>query len=265
MSKWKITIPSYKRSNLIINKTIKLLDRLLINYYNVYIFILKEDENDYKNCLKEYIDKGLNLIIVEIDHGLHHMRNYITKYFPNNTMLLSMDDDIDDLYKLNIDESISNLKSSCRYKLRIITSCEFYDLINYGFELCTNNSIGLFGIYPIKNGYFMKDSDEITYNLKFCVGTFWGCINNHNININIEEKEDYERTILFYKIYNKILRFNNICVATKYYKNHGGMQYNNENRILNSKNSVDFLVNNYSEYCKINKQKKSGIWEIKLI
>ena len=56
---------------------------------------------------------------------------------------------------------------------------------------CLKNNIGLFGIYPIKNGYFMKDLPEKTIDLRFCVGTFWGCINNHNIQINIEEKEDF--------------------------------------------------------------------------
>ena len=245
----KFVIPSYNRSDLIKKKTLSLCKRLNINFNDIYVFIIKEDEDNYKNSL---CDLRINIIVVDIPSGLHHMRNYITKYFPEKTLLLSLDDDINDIYKLVNDNTLTQ-----------ITSSEFNTFLYDSFQICLDNSIGLFGVYPVKNAYFMKDSPEKTYKLKFCVGAFWGCINNHNIHINIEEKEDFERTIQFYIENNKILRINNICVATNYYKNKGGMQ-TNTNRIENSKISSEYLIRTYPKYCKFNRIKKSGIHEIKL-
>jgi hypothetical protein len=96
----------------------------------------------------------------------------------------------------------------------------------------------------------------------------WGCLNNKDIQITIEEKEDFERTIKYYIKYKKIMRFNHINVATKYYKNKGGMQFINQSniniRIENSKISAKYLSETYPEYCYLYTSKKSGIWEVKL-
>lgn len=259
---YKIVIPTLSRYHTISDKTLKLCQKLNIDFSNIYLFILKKEEIQYKNILN---NTKINIIVTDISEGLDNMRNYITHYFNQNELLLSMDDDIEDIYKLVIDNSIENIKSSKRYRLKSLDADEFNNIIENGFKYCLENNIGLFGIYPVKNGYFMKDLPEITTDLRFCVGTFWGCINNHSIKINIEEKEDYDRTLQYYIKDHKVLRLNNICILTKYYKNKGGMQKSYQNRIDNSKISTEYLIKNYPLYCKFYKIKKSGISEIKLI
>ena len=259
---WKLIIPSYKRPEIVINKTLKVCSRLNIDKSLIYIFIIKDEEANYKiEALNDY-----NIIVADIEPGLDKMRNYITNYFPENAMLLSMDDDIDDINQLIIDETITDLNKSRRYKLISIEPLQFHTIINNAFESLLNEDIGIFGFYPIKNGFFMKDSEPITYSLKFCVGTMWGCLNQKDIQITIEEKEDVERTLKYFKKFKKILRFNHINVATKYYKNKGGMQFlnNKTDRIENSKISAKLLSEMYPEYCYLHTSKKSGIWEVKL-
>ena len=264
---WKLAIPSYKRPEIIVNKTLKLCTRLNINKSDIYIFILKEDEKDYINAIPDYHTYNLIIADTVTTSGLHHMRNYITNYFAENQMILSMDDDIDDIYELFIDENVQDPNKSSRYKLIPIDSQRFHYIIIYAFNLLVQKNIGLFGFYPIKNGFFMKDSEDITYSFKFCVGSMWGCLNQKDITITIEEKEDVERTIKYFQKFKKTLRFNHINIATKYYKNPGGMQFLKEKnaRIENSKKSAKFLSETYPELCYLHTSKKSGIWEVKLI
>lgn len=258
-------IPSYKRSSLLPFKTLALLSRFQVPMQNVYVFIVKEDENDYHDTLSSYIEQGLHLEIGPL--GLHHMRNHIRMYFPEGCELIHLDDDIEDLYIMEEDLTIENEKSCKRYPLRLFTLHEFHTTITLAFAYLREHHFHLFGIYPVRNGYFMKDLPELTNDLRFCVGVFWGCINQHNVNLmlELEEKEDVERTLRYYVQDQGILRFNRIVPKTNYYKTPGGMQARPASRIDSAKASCDYLLTHFKSYCKLYTSKKSGIYEIRLI
>ena len=273
---FKIVIPSYCRSHIICDKTLRVCCQLAsIPQQLIYVFVLDCQKNSYKVEVEKRNFGDINLISAppEIPPGLHHMRNYITQYFPEGEHLLHMDDDIDDILKLYIDESITDPKKSTRY--RLFSCCNsnplgqgqgIISIFNNAFRILQDQHIGLFGIYPVANGYFMKDLPDVTYSLRFCVGTLWGCINDHSIIIQIEEKEDVERTLLSFQKYNKILRLNNITIKTKYYKTEGGMQTESslDKRKAAAKASCIYLLEKYPKYTKLYTSKKSGIYEIKL-
>jgi len=264
---FKIIIPSYSRDSIICKKTLQVLANAAVPQENIYIFVLESQKCSYKTeFIKNNFDR-INLISVNIEPGLDKMRNYITLYFPEGDYLLHMDDDIDDILKLSIDENIIDIKKSIRYNL-ISKISEFIEICNDAFDIIKNNNTALFGIYPVANGYFMKDLPEHTFDLRFCVGVLWGSINDHSILIDIEEKEDVQRSIMYFMKYKKILRINNITIKTKYYKTKGGMQdrcINDLNRIESSKKSCEFLLDKYPEYTKLYTSKKTGIYEIKLL
>lgn len=258
-------IPSYKRSSLLPYKTLALLSRFQVPIQDVYIFIVQEDYMNYTVSLHYYIEQGLHLEIGPL--GLNHMRNHIRMYFPEGCELIQLDDDIDDLYQMEEDPTIENEKSSKRYPLRLLSIQEFHTFIQKGFSYLKENHLHIFGIYPVRNGYFMKDLPEITTDLRFCVGVFWGCINQQNSNLilKLEEKEDFERTLRYYIQDKGVLRFNRIVPKTKYYKNSGGMQARPYSRIESSKISCDYLLTHFQPYCKLYTSKKSGIYEIRLL
>lgn len=257
------TIPSYKRSSYIASKTLKLLLTFQVPQQNIYVFVVAEDKEDYQKELSLYPD--IHIIVGPV--GLHHMRNFIRDYFPEDTELVQMDDDIEDLYQMKEDTSIDNINSCKRYPLYPISKEEFHFFIQDAFQELRNHGIYLFGIYPVKNGFFMKDLPYKTYDLRFCVGVMWGCINQHakNLYLDLEEKEDVERTLRYYVRDHKILRYNRIVPKTKYYKNNGGMQSRSNNRLQDAHQSCIYLLEHFPKYCKLYTSKKSGIPEIKFI
>jgi len=258
-------IPSYQRSSLLASKTLAMLCHFQIPMENVYVFIVKEDQYSYESSLVSYINQGLHLEIGPL--GLHHMRNYIRSYFPEGCELIQLDDDIEDLYSMQEDSSIEDIKSCKRYPLYKMTLQEFHSMIDAAFHYLRQHQLHLFGIYPVRNGYFMKDLPEITLDLRFCVGVFWGCINQHKneLQLELEEKEDVERTLRYYVQDKGILRFNRIVPKTNYYKTPGGMQARPYSRIDSSKASCNYLMTHFKPYCKLYTSKKSGIYEIRLL
>lgn len=266
---WKIVIPSYNRANYI-NKT----SLALCLYYQIppsliYIFIVDNpiQIKDYEYLLYDKKYEGIHIIYGPL--GLKNMRNYITAYFNEDTPLLCMDDDIVSLYRLYEDKTITSIQKAAHWKLRDLSPEEFYNWTYDAYNLMKNNKLRLFGIYPVKNGFFMKDLPSITYDARFCVGAFWGVFNtkSNDMLITLEEKEDMERSILFTIKDGGVLRFNNITLKTNYYKTPGGMQTHqtNNDRITNSIESSKVLYNKYPHLCKLYYGKKNKMCEIRFI
>lgn len=229
----------------------------------VYIFVVKEDRVDYDTLIQS--DMRLhNVHLIEGPIGLNHMRNYISNFFNQGTPILNMDDDINDVLELHIDESVLDIQKSSRYKLNSLLNEDAIGFFSNAFSLCKSHNASLWGIYPVRNGFFMKDLPRVTYDLRFCVGSFWGCFNNPSIQIEIEEKEDFFRTLAFYEKDKTVIRFNHVCVATNYYHNPGGMQANKKDRVEESKKSCQYLIQKWPSLCRIYKGKKNGMCEVRL-
>ena len=248
-------IPSLSRIAILKNKSLHVLRD--VPKSEIYIFVVKEEYEEYRNS----IEPSINVIIGPL--GLHHMRNFIRLYFPEGTKMVCMDDDISQLCVMKENLLIEDKKTAARYPLYPLNNLEFLD---DAFETLEATGLKFFGIYPVKNGYFMKTLPYKSTDLRFCVGTFWGCINDHSADLmlNIEEKEDFERTLLYYKRDNGVLRFNTICADTKYYKEKGGLQSRGMDRKETSKTSCTYLIATFPEYCKLYTAKKSGIHEVRL-
>jgi hypothetical protein len=131
--------------------------------------------------------------------------------------------------------------------------------------MCTESNIFLWGVYPLVNSYFM--TYKITTDLRFIVGPMWGMINRHrpDLKLTVDEKENSERTLQFWVADGAVLRFNNVGIETKYYKNKGGMQAEGKNRKEEALKSVYYLNKMYPNLTKISLTKKNGMPEIKFI
>lgn len=140
-----------------------------------------------------------------------------------------------------------------------------HNLINDTFKYCDMNGIYLWGIYPIENAYFMNP--EPSTKLKFIVGPCFGIINRHNkaLELTIDEKENVERTLQYWTMDGAVLRLNNICLRTQYYRVPGGMQSEGKDRKAEALKSAELLHSKYPKITKIYLGKKSGHPEIKLV
>jgi len=251
-----IAIPTYKRSQSISQKTLKVLRKHRIHKEKIYLFVANKDEKkEYqRNVPSKYYG---NMIVGKL--GLKNQRNFINKYFPEGQYIVEMDDDIDSI--LQIENKQDPTK---RIYNNLINIKGLNNFFNKAFKILKKNNLYLWGIYPVANGYFMTPT--ITHDLRFIVGPLWGMINRHDPNLQqtIDEKENVERTLQFYHQDKGLIRFNFITIKTSYYRNPGGMQYENKNRKQTALNSAQYLVKKYPQYTKLYLKKKSGYAEVKL-
>lgn len=263
-----IAIPSYKRSDIIQTHTLAVLNRHKINPKCITIFVANQEEYDiYKEALPSFLYNNIVIGVLE----LKNQRNFISEYYPEGQHIVEMDDDIREIMQLVVKRwsssrsGKSGKSGKSKKPIKTVTPIENLDaFIKRAFEMCTESNIFLWGVYPLVNPHFM--TYKVTTDLRFIVGPMWGMINRHrkDLQLTVNEKENSERTLQFWVADGAVLRFNNIGIDTKYYKNKGGMQYENKNRKEEALKSVYYLNKMYPKLTKISLTKKSGMPEIKM-
>jgi hypothetical protein len=106
----------------------------------------------------------------------------------------------------------------------------------------------------------------VSTDLKFCVGPFWGCVNpgkEVRIDIGQGEKEDYQRTIQFFKADGAVVRLNFVAPKTAVYKTPGGLQFGN--RLKREHQTIKRMMKKYPGWIKLNPTRKSKMPEIRLV
>jgi hypothetical protein len=104
---------------------------------------------------------------------------------------------------------------------------------------------------------------KISTDLRYIIGSFWGSINaGKQVKITLDDKEDYQRSILYYKADGAVVRMNMVAPISSYYKEPGGMQ--EERTKQRVEESARWLVKTYPEFAVLNPSKKSGYMEVKL-
>jgi len=224
--KLKWCIPSKGRSDYIKGKTLALLEKHSINKKDIYIFVEKDELSIYKDALSEYQ-------IVEGAKGISKQRETISEYFPRNEFIVSIDDDVSEIYEHG--NPVTNLLYIC------------HDIFNH---LIANN-MTLAGCNPCQNTFFAKKT--ITTDLKFCCGAFKCFINKPELERrDYELVEDYENTLKHYCYSGGILRFNYITLKVNYNSAKGGLK---GIRTLDKKlYEVKKFTEQYSNYCKAKKE-----------
>jgi len=245
---WIIAIPSYKRAETLRDKTLHLLNEYGVAKHKIHVFVAdKEEYAKYKAILNPAHYGHLHIAKL----GMAAVRNYITRYFPVGKPIFNMDDDIRGF--------IEYTEDSPRHERRLRSLNE---AITRGFADVRRTGFRLFGFYPVANGYFMKPGPPTT-DLRYIIGSVWGIINPGPIlNMTIDDKEDYLRSIVMYVLDGGVLRYNTLAPQSAYYKEPGGMQ---EDRTLTRITaSARAMVHAFPDLVKINLTKKSGIPEVRL-
>jgi hypothetical protein len=238
-----VVIPSYNRAHSLKVHTLQVLEDGLVDKDKIYIFVANDEEYlIYKKILPEY-----KIIIGVL--GLRDQRNFISNYFPQGYNIISIDDDIEKFYQ--------------KINGELIIIKDLDSLFINGFLDIINSDLKLFGFYPVLNKLFMKE--VVTADLRFIIGSCFGYINS-GIFTSITEKDDYERSLLYYLRDGGVLRYNYISTKTKYYKNKGGLQSNGyKDRYDRQLDAVNYLLDTYPEYIKTKKSFKSNFPEIRFI
>jgi len=193
-----ICIPSHKRSAIIKEKVLNLLEKHSISKQQIFIFVEESEMAEYKLVLPDYN-------IIQGSKGIARQREKISEYFEDNHFIVSIDDDVSDI--LDHGKPIINLDI----------------FIKDSFHLLLDNQLTLAGVYPVNNEFFTKDT--ITTDLRFCIGQFKIFINKKQLeNRDYELLEDYENTIKHYCYSGGVLRFNYITLKANYNSGKGGLK-----------------------------------------
>jgi hypothetical protein len=232
----KIAIPSYKRSTVIGKKTLKSLREEGFIASDINIFVANEQEaEDYKRDVDAIL---YNDIIIGVP-TLVAQRKFINNYYPQDTYLVCMDDDIRGFKKLR--------------------ECHLPTLFLKAFFYCQENAIPMWGIYPTDNDRFMKDCwSEGLFNI---CGICYGSI-ARDIQSDIEFKDDWYRSLAGFKEYGKLLRIDFLAPKTTYWAGKGG--YNVYRTFDNQKEVAEKLLDMFPEYVDRVYTKPNGHPDIKL-
>jgi hypothetical protein len=204
------------------------------------------DENELK-LYKEYSKYDVNYILGV--PTLKAQRNFIDFYYKVDERIIQFDDDVEGVYK-KINDKRTELFTD------ILT------LAKLAFHECQKSGTKLWGICAVHNPFYMNNN--ISYNLKYVEGAVFGQIITHdkNLSVTLEDKEDFERSILYFHKYKCIVRLNGFSMETKFYTEPGGMQETRtEERVTKS---ALFLLKKWPQYCSLNDKKKGKWTEIKL-
>ena len=241
-----IAIPSYKRSMILLYKTLNFLERNSINSNLIYIFITEEDKDDYMQ-IPRYLYKEMVIGV----KGIVQQREFIENYFDEGDHIVSIDDDIQDLMFAREDEEIP-------------LEC----FLQNAFELCKNEGAFIWGVYPVGNAFYAMRNKFYTTHLTFICGCFYGFINRPKKEelkcILTNNKDDYERCIRYWYHDKKIIRFNSICVKTLYCGTDGGGLGRLSDRLVGMENEVKLLHAHYPSITRI-RIKKTGEYDLKLL
>jgi hypothetical protein len=241
-----VAIPSYNRVDEIIHKSLATLKEGKVNKNKIYIFVANKAQ---ERLYKEAVPANLYNKIVVGKIGIANQRKFISKYFPEGKYIVSMDDDVEELLKLVGTDKLKQIKDLNAF---------FID----AFELLKNENLYIWGIYPVRNAFFMQKT--ITTDLRFIIGVLHGYINRHLKKLEpssrAETKEDYETTILFYKIDGGVMRFNSITPKTKFNAK-GGLGTDRQER---NKLAAEYLKNKYPDIITVFKRPTNGMTEVRL-
>jgi hypothetical protein len=249
MTDYTIVIPSYKRQKILQEKTLTTLKKYKIPKESIYVFVANQEEYD---IYKEFLDPSTYGHLVVGVPGLAHVRNFISNYFPKGKKLVSCDDDI---------RGFIEFDATMKRKEKELVSLK--KLIERGFKECKEKDANLWGLYPSANGFFMKDT--VSYDLKFIIGNFFGYTNFKNerqLTVTSGPKDDYERSLLFFKEDGVVVRLNFAAAKTSIYTTPGGLQ--DGKRLTRVRKDVQGLLKKYPEYVVPNPRRKGPFPEILL-
>ena len=245
-----ICIPSYKRSNVCNDKTLSALKRHNIPKKLINVFVANNTE--YKEYEK-ILDKKLYNKLIVGKKGLVQQRQFIMNMYKDGEKIVFFDDDISKI----------DLSMSSNYKSH---SLDYF--FKSAFDECKKQKAYIWGVYPVFNPFFREGRPELSRDLRYIVGAFYGIINRPTlkaIQLTITkkngQKEDVERTLKYFDYDRIVLRFDKIGFETKYYGKEGGLG-TFEARLKPMEEATKKLLEKYPDYGTMIK-KKTGMTEFK--
>jgi hypothetical protein len=235
---YKIAIRSYKRSHLIGNMTLKVLEYNNISKEKINVFVADEEE---KLLYEKAIGDRVNSIIVG-KLGGWQQTIFIQEYYPLGTPILFLDDDLENFYEFcGGKEKEHFLKTSNNLEKYILD----------GFS--TIKQLGLKTSFTFKgmtNQFYLKTKSWKEFRPGACAGGFWGCYNDDIFKVyNYSHGDDVIRSANIIEECGGMISYNWCSFNTKIGTNEGGMQLSGD-RNNSTESRKDFTFRQCNEIIK---------------
>ena len=232
---FQIAVPSYKRSELFAKNTYQVLKRH--NLLDVStLFINSEDEQAYK-------DFEIRKVVRDCQ-SLVERRDYIYSYFPEDTWIIQIDDDISGV----IGEDRKEVPS-----LRA--------LIERGCSTSKTENCRLWGVYPVANPFFFTEGHDTC--LRYICACLYGVLKTGEyVCAPTEGKHDIWWSCWYFKKDGKVLRLNDVSAKANYYTAKGGRS--DERRKEIELEGAQRVCADFPEYAKLYTRKRTGYAELRL-
>jgi hypothetical protein len=195
----KFVICSYNRPALIKKKTLSTLARANIPAESIFIFAGADSDPDFARYATLEAD-GYHVIRAPV--GLANARNMVLDCFPPGEELIFMDDDVTNFVAVSLFDLATEARAA--------------------FDLCKREGCSLWGAYPVPCKLWM--AEHALKGALFIQGCFFGLINpGAAYRHGLVFKEDWERTLFFWKKEGAVIRFENFAPIQKHRGNPGGL------------------------------------------
>ena len=215
------------------SKTLAFLSSVSYPADKITVFVANEEEAlDYYRAIPRTLYGRLVVGVI----GLMPQRAFISNHYPEDTIIIQMDDDVK----------------------KIDSQIPFLTLIQNAVERLNTRKGGLWGVLP--NDDKRRYADDTTTHLTHILGSFFVCRNHRDLQTTLTQKDDYERSILYFKRYGEVYRYRGAGVSTTYNQGVGGLQ--EANRTAKMEAEVIQITQMYPEYCK--RADKKGLPDVSL-
>lgn len=204
-----IAITTYKNYELLKNCTLTFLAKYKYPSELINIFVQSEEEEaKYRKVIPKIF---FNKIIVAD-------KKSINKYYKQGEIVICMEDNVKDV------------------KSPYLT---FNQIVLYAKSLFEKEECALFGIMPHDDVKGMVNS--YSTHLEYVNKYFYICRNHRDFEVSLDEKEDYERTILYYLYYGKVVRYRGAGISLEHVNR-------DEQKALKE---MQFLSSKYPMMCRV--------------
>jgi len=232
-------IPSYQRADILISKTLRLLEKMDIlntNYHRVIVYTA--NENEKKEYLSKLLNKYSNLEVEVGELGIMKQRNIMNQLSKSSNCIVSLDDDLDNLY-------ITNDRVQ-----RPLHKKEFHQLLTFMSKVLCNSNSNIIGLSMNTNTFY--HSKKLSSTLAIIPAGFYMIKKYYPNTIQNDAIEDIERSLNYFIEDGIIVRIMNVSFHRKDFnkKNAGGIQalYNNEERNELIEKGYEELKNKYPKF-----------------
>jgi hypothetical protein len=258
-AEFQVGVPSYDRPQELVSKTLPLLKKMQRgDMSNITVFVANKTElGRYTEALDT---AGYSDLCVAVGvKGILNQRRWMHKHFyACGTKLVSFDDDIE----------------------RIETTADGVNLVPYagtlaalvrrGFALCDKHNTVLWGIYPARNAYFMKNTHVV--GLRYIGGGVHGAYTGDSafcgskpLRVGGSAAEDIETTLRVYVKHGCVVRLEDVTMCTKCFAKGGIKSELEGNRDAAHEESIAAVHNAYPELTTVYKKKNYTMIRFKLV